>query len=128
MPASNRFSHQFGALVYDGGVTFRVWAPFATGVAVVGNLTGGAEVSIALEPEAGGCWSVDAPEAKPRQKYQFDVKGVGRRTDPYARAVINSADAGEIYDPHFAWQNQRFQMPPWNELVIHELPHRHIPG
>src|SRR5262249_57028736 len=120
-PGSPRFPHQLGALVYDGGVTFRVWAPFASAVAVVGNLTGGNEVSVPLARESGGCWSADVPGARPRQKYQFDIQGVGRRTDPYAKAVINSADVGEIYDPGFDWNNPGFRMPPWNELVIYEL-------
>jgi 1,4-alpha-glucan branching enzyme len=120
MSPSAHFPTELGALVYDGGVTFRVWAPFAPAVQVVGDF-GGAEVTVPLAREPNGFWSADVPGAKPRQKYQFIVGAAGRKTDPYARAVINSASAGLVYDPAFDWKNTGFGMPPWNELVIYEL-------
>lgn len=120
MPGSSRFPNQTGAMVYEGGVTFRVWAPFATSVAVTGEFLSGSDTATPLERDAGGYWSVDVPGAVARQKYRFLLGGVGERIDPCAKAVTNSAGEGFIYDPSFAWQND-FQMPPWNELVIYEL-------
>ena len=120
MSASTRFPNALGALVFNGGVTFRVWAPFATAVHVAGDFNGGSETATPLEREPGGCWSVDVAGAIPRQKYHFVLDGVGKRLDPYARALTNSAGEGFIYDAEFLWKND-FRTPPWNELVIYEL-------
>jgi 1,4-alpha-glucan branching enzyme len=120
MPASSRFPAVTGATVYDGGVTFRVWAPFAQGVHVAGEFNGWSETASPLEPEGGGYWSADVSGAAPRQNYKFVVGGAGWRIDPCARAVTTSVGDGLVYDPSFPWKNA-FQMPPWNELVVYEL-------
>ena len=44
------------------------------------------------------------------------------RIDPYARQVTNSIGNSVIYDPSgFNWQNDNFDLPPHNELVIYEM-------
>jgi 1,4-alpha-glucan branching enzyme len=120
MTASSRFPTVTGAVVYDGGVTFRVWAPFAPSVQVAGEFNGWSETASALESEGGGYWSADVPGALPRQRYKFVVGGAGWRIDPCAQEVTTSVGDGQIYDPNFAWQHG-FQMPPWNELAVYEL-------
>lgn len=120
MSASNRFPGTFGALTYTEGVTFRVWAPFAKSASVVGDFNNWSDTASPLEREADGVWSADVPGAKPRQKYHFSFAGVGKRIDPYVKAVTNSVGEGYIYDPAFSWKND-FVMPHRNELVIYEL-------
>jgi 1,4-alpha-glucan branching enzyme len=120
MPPSTRFPTVTGATVYDHGVTFRVWAPFAQSVHVAGEFNGWSVTASPLEPEGGGYWSVDVSGAVARQKYKFVINKDGWRLDPCAKAVTSSVGDGEVYDPNFAWKNA-FHIPPWNELVVYEL-------
>jgi 1,4-alpha-glucan branching enzyme len=85
VPPSSRFPNVTGATAYDGGVTFRVWAPFAQGVHVAGEFNGWSQTASALEPEGGGYWSADVPGAAPRQQYKFVVAPAGCRIDPCAK-------------------------------------------
>ena len=43
------------------------------------------------------------------------------RIDPYARQVTSSVGHGVIYHDDFAWEDDNFRIPSWNELVIYEL-------
>src|SRR4051794_32018767 len=75
-----------GATPYDGGVTFRVWAPHATDVTVMGMLgTGDVQTLVPLAREDGGLWSADMPGAGEVSLYKFRVGGADRpeRNDPY---------------------------------------------
>lgn len=111
-----------GAVLHDGGCTFRVWAPHASNVSVRLNETSSI---VALEPEEGGVWAVNIADAKAGQTYKFIIQnGDARfeRIDPYAREVTNSVGDGIIVDPHtFDWQDIHFELPPHNELVIYEM-------
>src|SRR5262249_37094790 len=87
VPASNRAPDVDGAIVYDGGVTFRVWAPCAQGVWVAGDFNGWSQTATPLAPEGNGYWSADVPGVAARQQYKFVLgNGVGWRLDPCARA------------------------------------------
>ncbi|MGB8846606.1 MAG: hypothetical protein WCC73_13055, partial [Terracidiphilus sp.] len=54
-----------GAIPFgDGGgtgTTFRVWAPFASGVNVAGTFNGWSAAATPLISEDNGYWSTDAP-------------------------------------------------------------------
>jgi 1,4-alpha-glucan branching enzyme len=117
-----------GAVPFDGGVTFRVWAPDATGVAVTGDFTGWSAAGLPLAGEPGGMWSADIGLAAPGQAYQYLIAtgaGLLTRVDPYARRVVNSsgqATRAVIYDHRaFDWGEAGFASPGWTELVIYEL-------
>lgn len=113
-----------GALVHSGGVAFRVWAPNAKAVAVVGDFNEWQEDCHLLAHEEDGYWYTDVPAAKSGQEYRFLLtteQGELSRIDPYAREVTHSAGNGVIHDPDFDWGNDEFQCPPWNEMVIYEL-------
>lgn len=112
-----------GAIVYGGGVAFRVWAPFAERVAVAGTFNGWSETNTPLDRDGHGYWSGDVPGARAGDEYEFIVVngGVLKRTDPYARDVTSSAGVGVVVDPAFAWRAADYHTPPWNELVIYEI-------
>jgi 1,4-alpha-glucan branching enzyme len=121
VPASTRSQEVVGAIAYDEGTTFRVWAPFAPSVNVAGAFNTWSETATPLTPEGNGYWSADVPGVKPRDEYKFFLGGgVGWKLDPCAKAVTSTVGNGLVYDPNFAWQNN-FSMPPWDELVIYEL-------
>jgi len=111
-----------GALVHDGGVAFRVWAPNADAVHVVGDFNDWTDEASPLEHEEGGYWYGDVAEAKPGQGYKFALTREGEthhRIDPYARAVTSSVGHGIIEAP--VHEAHEFQLAPWNRLVIYEM-------
>lgn len=114
-----------GAIPYETGVAFRVWAPHATAVSVVGAFNKWDKGKNPLTREcADGYWYVDVPGAKIGDEYRYVLQtptGELSRIDPYAREVTNSAGNGVVHNPHFDWEESYFKSPKWNELVIYEL-------
>ncbi|MCB8924736.1 MAG: alpha amylase C-terminal domain-containing protein [Ardenticatenaceae bacterium] len=114
-----------GAIPHAGGVTFRVWAPFADEVRVVGTFNEWDETAVSLQQEEAGYWAVNVPQAKPGHEYKYlIVSGDDEysRLDPYARQVTNSVGNSVVHDPEFDWgESENFQIAPWNELVIYEM-------
>ncbi|WP_223827408.1 alpha-amylase family glycosyl hydrolase [Hymenobacter armeniacus] len=113
-----------GAVPHAGGTTFRVWAPHAETVAVIGSFNDWNPEQHPLQHEADGYWATDVPGAKPGDEYKYRLTNGKKqfdRNDPYARQVTNSAGSSVVHDPNFDWADDNFQMPAWNELVIYEL-------
>ena len=107
------------------GVTFRVWAPNAKSVSVIGSFNNWDGARDPLQPEgASGLWSADVREAKPGDEYMFLINGELERKDPRARQVTSADGRGIIYDPEAfdwgetaQWQSQASL----NDLVIYQL-------
>jgi 1,4-alpha-glucan branching enzyme len=116
-----------GALPHDGGTTFRVWAPHAASVAVVGTFNDwDADRNPLARDDRGRAetWSADVRGAKPGDEYRFVLHGPSgdlNRIDPRARRLTNSIGNGVIYADDFAWGDGEFHQPPWNDLVVYEL-------
>jgi 1,4-alpha-glucan branching enzyme len=113
-----------GAIVHEEGVAFRVWAPNAEEVSVVGDFNRWNSSRHPLEHEEDGYWYADVAEAKSGDEYLFMLKtpsGAFSRIDPYAREVTSSVGNGVIHDREFDWEGDDFQLPPWNELIIYEM-------
>ena len=60
-----------GALLFAGGASFRVWAPFATNVCVAGWFNGWSMTANPLTHEENGYWSTDVSGAKLDDQYKF---------------------------------------------------------
>lgn len=113
-----------GAIIHDQGVAFRVWAPHAEEVSVVGSFNDWDPQANPCEREENDNWYVDIPNAKPGDEYRFWLRSGDQsisRIDPRARQVTNSVGNGVIYGNHFDWQGDAFKMHPWNESVIYEM-------
>lgn len=113
-----------GALPHANGAAFRVWAPHATGVAVVGSFNEWNAQKNPMESEENGYWYADIDNAKVGDEYRFHLstpEGEFTRIDPYAREVTNSVGNGIIHDSRFDWGDDKCVIAPWNELVIYEL-------
>lgn len=114
-----------GAIVHDGGVAFRVWAPNAQSVFVKGDFNDWSDTATPLTREENGYWYADVTSAKVCQAYKYVLMNGNKkleRIDPYAKQVTNSVGNGVIYDPSsFDWQDDHFGLPGHNELVIYEM-------
>jgi 1,4-alpha-glucan branching enzyme len=114
-----------GAVPFEGGVMFRVWAPHAEAVSVTGTFCGWDAAGHPLAAEDGGTWSADVTGAKPGDEYRFSVRSGGEelsRIDPRARQLTDSVGNAVVHDPAaFDWGTGEFVSPAWNDLVIYEL-------
>ena len=74
------------------GTLFRVWAPNAAAVSVVGDFNGwNGEADPMHSLGSGGVWEARVASARPGNLYRFEITCQGgggrvRKTDPYARA------------------------------------------
>lgn len=123
-----------GAVVGPDGVSFRVWAPNATGVHLRGAFNNW-DLSTPMTAEAGGTFSVLVPTARPGQAYKYFITNAAPtppnattawRRDPESR-LIEPFVAGDsnsvIHDPAaYTWSTpDTFSRPPLNRLVIYEM-------
>ncbi len=119
--------HQgMGAVLHEGGVAFRVWAPNAKEVSVLGSFCDWKPDRHPLAHEGGGYWYADVPGAKAGDEYKFRILTQNdeelTRNDPYAREMTHSAGNSVVHDSSdFDWGEDDFHLAPHNELVIYEL-------
>lgn len=113
-----------GSLLHGDGVAFRVWAPHAQQVSVIGTFNDWDRDADPMSPEQHGYWYADVEGAKVGDQYKYQLltqAGVIKRIDPYAREVTNSVGNAIIHDPSFDWEGDDVSMAEWNQLVIYEL-------
>jgi 1,4-alpha-glucan branching enzyme len=106
-----------GAIPTSEGVTFRVWAPHAEKVYVIGSFNEWKETATPLVSEKNGYWSIDVPDVKKGDEYRYLLHGPAgpfSRIDPYARKVTNAAGNGIIYEAQaFDWVTGVIKPSPW---------------
>jgi 1,4-alpha-glucan branching enzyme len=113
-----------GSMPSAAGVAFRVWAPHADGVSVIGSFNDWDGAAHPMDPEPRGFWSISIESARIGDHYKYQLTtpwGVIKRIDPYAREVTSSVGNAIIHDPDFDWDDDSFSIKCWNELVIYEL-------
>jgi 1,4-alpha-glucan branching enzyme len=114
-----------GSICYNEGIFYRVWAPNADSVSVVGTFNDWDSEKNPLQKEENGHWGALIENSKPGDEYKFYLKtpfGDFQRNDPYALKMTNSAGNSVVYDKNaFDWQDSDFNIPGWHELVIYEL-------
>lgn len=113
-----------GAMPYASGVAFRVWAPFASSVSVVGTFNDWKPTANRCQKDEHGNWYADVSQAKAGDEYKFIIANGDKhfsRIDPRARQVTNSVGNAVIADPNFNWGDDNFSMHPWNQCVIYEM-------
>jgi 1,4-alpha-glucan branching enzyme len=113
-----------GSILYSDGCAFRVWAPHADQVLIIGDFNNWSKTATPLANEGNGFWSTEVNGAKAGEQYKYLIRTGSReisRIDPYAREVACSICNSIIHDPDFKWEGDRFQIPCWNEMVIYEM-------
>lgn len=117
-------SQGMGAILEDGLTTFRVWAPNADKVFVIGDFNEWEKQDLEMELEGNGYWSATTDKAKKGDEYKFLIHNgemALERNDPYAYEVTNSNGNSIVRDLNFDWEGDNFELPAFNELVIYEL-------
>ncbi|WP_437224068.1 alpha-amylase family glycosyl hydrolase [Planctomicrobium sp. SH661] len=121
---SRQETQKMGALLHDQGTAFRVWAPHAESVSVIGTFNDWDPQAHPMEQEENGNWFLDIPGVEAGAEYRFFIRNGKQelsRVDPHAREVTNSAGNGVVTDPSFDWEDDDFKMPLLNELVVYEM-------
>ena len=125
-----------GAHPGEAGTSFRVWAPNASQVAVIGDFNAWQGKAHRMHDlGASGIWELLVPEAHPHSLYRFEITNresgdVLIKADPYARGVeLRPGSAAYVVPPssHIwaddAWQQQRvgwdWQHAPVNIYEVH---------
>ena len=129
MPASLEHIHAgtpMGANLVEGGATFRVWAPNARAVHVIGDFNGRSrgEASLLNRGERGH-WLGFVPGVRDRQRYMFYVVGEDRegpKRDPYARELQTPFPSDCIVrETDFPWHETGYVTPAFHDFVIYQL-------
>ena len=113
-----------GSILHRQGVAFRVWAPHAQQVSVIGSFNNWEATQHPMQVEENGYWYTNVVEARVGDQYRFLLstpRGEFKRIDPYAREVTHSVGNAIVHDPSFDWEGDDFHLAPWNKLVIYEL-------
>lgn len=104
----------FGAHFTENGVVFRVWAPKAKAVSVVGEFNSWNDDSHTMDKIADGIWEKEIEGIKQFDCYKFSVlgeDGVRRlKADPYAfHSETRPANASKVFDLEgFTWHDSEY--------------------
>ncbi|WP_216904173.1 alpha-amylase family glycosyl hydrolase [Synechococcus sp. CCY 9618] len=113
-----------GSILFPQGVAFRLWAPHAEQVSVVGSFNGWDGAVNPMTPEDRGYWYANVEGAGVGDHYKYQLvtdSGTITRIDPYAREVTNSVGCAVVHDHEFDWGDDDFSLAGWSDLVIYEL-------
>jgi 1,4-alpha-glucan branching enzyme len=113
-----------GACILQSGTQFRVWAPHADQVGLVGDFNEWQTDQHPMSRSEDGKWTIVIPNAKVGQNYQFEITYQGRifrKNDPYARRIDRKRKTSVIYQSDYQWKQVAFDLPTFNDMVIYEL-------
>jgi maltooligosyltrehalose trehalohydrolase len=107
-----------GAIIIDGGVRFRVWAPEAARADVI--LDG--DQAVPMQAEAGGYFQAVIPGATPGMLYRYRVNGAAV-PDPASRCQPHGVHGpSSVVDPQaYPWRDRNWAGPDLERLVFYEL-------
>lgn len=100
-----------GAHPGPDGTTFRVWAPDASSVSVLGDGNGWAPGADPLEPDTSGVWRGTFPGYDPGSRYKFAITSADGRhrvakADPFARGTeLPPLTASIVATPTHTWED-----------------------
>jgi 1,4-alpha-glucan branching enzyme len=115
-----------GANLIANGATFRVWAPNARSVHVVGDFNNRARNDASLlNRDDHGHWLGFIPGVRDRHRYMFYVVGHGSegpKRDPYARELQTPFPSECIIrKTDFPWHETGYVTPQFHNVVIYQL-------
>lgn len=98
----------------ETGYTFRVWAPNARRVSIVGDFNGWDDTASPMERDEDGFWVGTVPDAQQGQVYKYAVFGADERrvlkADPFAlHAETGPATGSKIWEIEgYSWGDQEW--------------------
>lgn len=104
-----------GAHPTEGGWTFRVWAPHAKAVSLVGSFNDWDVKHAPMLAEAGGTWTVTVSGLYQYDVYQYAIRTADGellyKSDPFAfHAETRPSSASKLYDlSDYQWGDQNWQ-------------------
>jgi len=125
--------HYLGCHADSCGHVFRVWAPNARSVCLMGDFNGWNESSHPMYPIGYGIWEISLPGLHQYDTYKYAIHGqdgrITAKSDPYAfHAETRPANASKIYDLRgyswgdSNWLNWRHKNPVYHRpLNIYEV-------
>jgi maltooligosyltrehalose trehalohydrolase len=118
----DRFAHEmpFGAAVLpEGGVRFRLWAPAQERVRLLLDEPGAA---IEMGRGAGGWFGHTAAEAAPGTPYRFELANGMAVPDPASRAQARDVHGPSVVvaPRSYRWKHPEWRGRPWRETVLYE--------
>lgn len=120
---SHQIKKNLGVILYRGKAVFRVWAPFAKSVGIIGTFNDWQESY--LESENDGYWSIEIPGAEAGHAYHYLIHtadSVLVRNDPRAKQLtVSDGGTSVIADNSFDWEGDDFQAPPKEKQIIYEM-------
>ncbi|MGE3856607.1 MAG: malto-oligosyltrehalose trehalohydrolase, partial [Dehalococcoidia bacterium] len=104
------YAPRLGALIEDGGVRFRVWAPDASRVAVRIE-DGGSATDVPMQPEEAGYFTTHVPGIHAGARYRYVLDGAAAYPDPASRFQPHGVHgASAVVDPSmFAWHDEAWR-------------------
>lgn len=121
---SHQVKKDLGVTLHGNKAEFRVWAPFAKSVALVGTFTPDGPIPLASEQD--GYWSARVDDVEPGHTYRYQIETADGRTllknDPRARAITSSDNGFSVVtDNAFEWGDTPFAPPAKEDRIIYEL-------
>lgn len=124
-PSAKEYPLGHTVLPEGRGVAFRVWAPNADHVAVIGDFNDWSPLAHPLKKDADGNWSGAVANAGEGQAYRYLLRrgeDEFTRIDPRALKVTNSVGNGIVWTPPPLSPTTREFIPPaLDALVVYEL-------
>lgn len=115
-PAADAYRYLGCHRLEDGsGYVFRVWAPHAAAVHVVGDFNFWNAEDLPMRKLDGGVWEAVSAYAKEGQAYKYCVQGRSGRTvyktDPYGNRCCALPETSSIIDPPdgFCWHDSAYR-------------------
>ena len=96
-----------GAIPHAGGIAFRVWAPHAQRVSVMGSFNEWDDNKHPMKAGESGSWYANVAVARARGQYKFLLtteQGEFKRSGPYPREVTHSVDNAIVHARSFEWE------------------------
>lgn len=117
-------AHSFrgaGGSLATNGAFFKVWAPHATNVALVGEFNAWGEHPHYLGRQ-GDWWYGFQPGAAAGHLYRFQINETRFKPDPYGRQMEHSAGASILKAPgSFPWTDGAWRTPAFENMILYEL-------
>jgi 1,4-alpha-glucan branching enzyme len=127
-----------GAIVHGELCSFRVWAPNAARVSLIGDFNDWTRQQLWLWHEGNGYWSIDVPGVKPGQQYKFAIEnrggggdnpgGTQERTDACSYDVPDSSQNSNSIVIDVDGEKARtgldrdpFATPPRTDLILYQV-------